>query len=289
MRSEQQILDLILDTARDDDRIRAVILNGSRVNPAAPRDIFQDYDIVYLVTNVESFKSGLDWQARFGEVMIMQLPEAMQAPPAGNTGQWVYLMQFMDGNRIDLCLHPVSRLNEVLSDSLSVVLLDKDNLIPPLPSPSESGYLPTPPTAKQFADCCNEFWWCSPYVAKGLWRGQITYAKAMLDDYVRAQLMKMLTWYVGVRTGFSKNPGYLGKHLQEALEAELWDMLLATYSDSDYAHTWDALMAMGQLFRRIAVPVAERSGFQYPFGDDERVTAHLRHVRLLPGDATEMY
>ncbi len=289
MRSEHQILDLILDTARRDDRIRLVIMNGSRVNPSARRDIFQDYDIVYLVTEVHSFKSDPDWQARFGEIMIMQLPEDIQDPPAEDAGQWVYLMQFMDGNRIDLCLHPVSRLNEVLSDSLTVVLLDKDNIIPPLPSPSESGYLPKPPTAKQFADCCNEFWWCSPYVAKGLWRGQITYARAMLDGAVRDQLMKMLAWYVGLQSGFTMNSGYLGKHLQECLEPDLWDMLLATYSDADYAHIWDALMATGQLFRRTAVAVAACFDFQYPFGDDDRVTAHLRHVRLLPGDAAEMY
>ena len=49
MRSEQEILDLIVNTARDDERIRAVIMNGSRVNPNAPRDVFQDFDVVYLV------------------------------------------------------------------------------------------------------------------------------------------------------------------------------------------------------------------------------------------------
>ena len=289
MRSEQEMLDLILRTARNDHRIRAVILNGSRANPSAPHDIFQDYDIVYLVTDVDSFKGDLVWPQHFGEIMIMQLPEAMPDPPPENTGNWVYLMQFMDGNRIDLGLYPLTRVSDVIQDSLSVVLLDKDNIIPPLAPPSAVGYLPKPPTARQFSDCCNEFWWCSPYVAKGLWRQQITYAKAILDGAVRDQLMKMLAWYVGVQTGFSKNPGYLGKHLQERLEPELWDLLLKTYSDSDYARTWDALMATGSLFRRIAVPIAASFNFQYPFADDERVTAHLRHVRLLPRDATEMY
>jgi hypothetical protein len=50
MRSEQEMLDLIVDTAKCDKRIRAAIMNGSRANPNAPRDIFQDFDIVYLVT-----------------------------------------------------------------------------------------------------------------------------------------------------------------------------------------------------------------------------------------------
>ena len=49
MRSEQEMFDLILNTAREDKRIRAVYMNGSRTNPNAPKDIFQDYDIVYVV------------------------------------------------------------------------------------------------------------------------------------------------------------------------------------------------------------------------------------------------
>ena len=48
---------------------------------------------------------------------------------------------------------------------------------------------------------------------------------------------------------------------------------------------WDALFTMGDLFRRIVIPVAEHFGFDYPLGDDERVSAHLRHVRDLPRDA----
>jgi aminoglycoside 6-adenylyltransferase len=35
MRSEQEMFDLILSTARTDPRIRAVIMNGSRANPNA--------------------------------------------------------------------------------------------------------------------------------------------------------------------------------------------------------------------------------------------------------------
>ena len=56
MRTEQQMLDLILETARCDERIRAVIMNGSRTNPNAPRDPFQDFDIVYIVTDGGPFR-----------------------------------------------------------------------------------------------------------------------------------------------------------------------------------------------------------------------------------------
>ncbi len=288
MRSEQEMLDLIINTAKDDDRIRAVIMNGSRANPDARRDIFQDYDILYIVSEVGSFKDDPTWVNRFGERMIMQMPEAMQDTPPGNDGSFTYLMQFTDGNRIDLGLFPIARLLQLEEDSLSVCLLDKDGLIKPFPPPSDRDYLPKTPNAKTFSDCCNEFWWVCPYVAKGLWREEITYAKSTADQVVREQLMKMLTWYVGVGTRFSRNPGKLGKYLQQYLDPELWAMLEKTYSDASYEATWEALFMMTDLFRITASQVAEHFGFDYPHGDDDKVSAHLRHVRRLPKNAKEM-
>ena len=36
MRSEQEMFDLILSFAKEEERVRAVVLNGSRANPNAP-------------------------------------------------------------------------------------------------------------------------------------------------------------------------------------------------------------------------------------------------------------
>ena len=205
MRSEQEMLELIVSTAANDARIRAVIMNGSRTNPCARQDIFQDFDIVYLVTDVGPFRNDHAWINRFGELMILQMPKAMEDPPALNDENFSYLMQFTDGNRIDLTLFPIAKLHEFGRDSLSSLLLDKDGIIEPFPASSESDYLPIPPSAKAFSDCCNEFWWVCPYVAKGLWREEIIYAKHMLDQVIREQLMKMLTWHMGVKTQFLRS------------------------------------------------------------------------------------
>jgi aminoglycoside 6-adenylyltransferase len=289
MRSEREMYDLILNTARQDERIRAVILNGSRANSNARSDCFQDYDIRYIVREVASFTSDPDWISRFGELMILQTPDAMGEARRDPEAPFTYLMQFADGNRIDLNLFPIARLAELEPDSLSVLLLDKDGLVEPFPPADERDYLPKPPTPKQFEDCCNEFWWVSPYTAKGLWRGQIIYARYMLDQVMREQLMKMLDWYAGVRFECRRSPGKFGKYLQECLEPELWELLLKTYADGESDRTWEALFAMCELFRRTVLEVAQGYGLEYPQRDDERVSAHLRHVQALRADAEEMY
>lgn len=57
----------------------------------------------YSVTETQSFRRDPAWVNRFGERIILQLPEAMGNPPP----------QFGDGNRIDLSLYPLDCLAAV--------------------------------------------------------------------------------------------------------------------------------------------------------------------------------
>ena len=42
VRSEEEMIDLVLKFAHEDDGVRAVLMNGSRVNSNVSRDQFQD-------------------------------------------------------------------------------------------------------------------------------------------------------------------------------------------------------------------------------------------------------
>lgn len=279
MRSEQEMFALILQTAREDDRIRAVIMNGSRANPNAPRDLFQDYDIVYLVTDMAPYIANLEWIQQFGELMILQLPDAMQEPPPAHYDSFGYLAQFMDGNRIDLTIYPLARLPQMARDSESILLLDKDGCVAPFPPASDRDYLPQPPTAAAYSFCCNEFWWVSTYVAKGLWRDELPYAREHLELVLRQELHKMLVWRIGVRTDFAVSPGKMGKYFERYLEPALWAQWLQTCPGGSVEAHWEALGAMCDLFRGVAQEVGAHFGYDYPQGDDERVSAYLRQVR----------
>jgi aminoglycoside 6-adenylyltransferase len=285
MRSEQEMLELILRFARDHDDIRAVIMNGSRANPNIPRDPFQDYDIDCLVRSVAPFRNNPEIVRYFGDIMILQKPEDMEDPPPANTGGYAYLMQFMDGNRIDLGFTPMEYIRQLRGDTLTVVLLDKDNLMGDIPPSNEGGYLPARPTVKAFDDCCNEFWWLNVYVAKALWREELILAKHILDANMRPQLIKMLTWTFGLQTGFRVAPGKMGKRFRGVMGEELWALLERTYADARLENSWEALFAIGDLFRRVAHPVAAAFGFAYPEQDDANVCAYIRRIKELPRDA----
>jgi aminoglycoside 6-adenylyltransferase len=288
MRSEKEMLDIILGFAKEDERIRAVIMNGSRANPEAPRDIFQDYDIVYVVTTVDEFVRDRRWIQNFGELLIMQTPDENVLFPSDRDA-FAFLMLFQDGNRIDLTLYPADKLGNAKWESQSLLLLDKDNIVGPMPSPSNKDYLTVPPTEQQFADCCNEFWWVITYVAKGLWRRELPYAKFMFEQPVRDMLTLMLKWYIGVQTDFAVDCGKCGKYFEKYLKPKHWEAYVKTFPDAEYENIWRALFVMCDLFRETSTEVAHHFGYDYPMEDDKRVTAYLQRVRELPQDAKGVF
>ena len=48
MRSQEEMLAIILKKAKQEEHIRAALLQGSRVSKEAKPDCFQDYDVVFL-------------------------------------------------------------------------------------------------------------------------------------------------------------------------------------------------------------------------------------------------
>ena len=283
MRSEQEMMGLILDVAHQDDRIRAVYMNGSRTNSQAPKDIYQDYDIVYVVREIDSFLADRTWIDVFGTRIMMQEPE-LQDMLAGKQVElhdgYGYLMLFADGNRIDLRLQIVeSARNEYGTDKLTLLLMNKDNSLPVIAPPTDQDYWVQRPTEIEFHNNCNEFWWCLQNVAKGLCRDELPYAKRMLDVVVRNALDDMVAWRIGMDHDFQISVGKMGKYFKRYLPASMWPLYEATYADAELTTMWDAVFASCALFRMLAIEVGERLRYAYNGEDDQKMSAYLEQLR----------
>ncbi|MCY4090127.1 MAG: aminoglycoside 6-adenylyltransferase [Caldilineaceae bacterium] len=58
MLSENEMFDFIKKIAQQNEKIRAVILNGSRAYKSVKKDRFQDFDVVYLTNDLQYLKAG---------------------------------------------------------------------------------------------------------------------------------------------------------------------------------------------------------------------------------------
>lgn len=292
MRSEEEMMNVILDVAKGDERIRGVYMNGSRTNPNARKDIFQDYDIVYVVKETAPFIEDANWINVFGERLYMQLPEQMDrmlGKEADLENCFGYLMQLADGNRLDLHLMTLEHsIKDILHDRLCVILLDKDGNLPKIPEATDEDHWVKRPSEEEYSCCCNEFRWLLNNIAKGLWRNEIPYVMDMLNLYCRPQLFAMLSWYVGIHTDFSCSIGKSGKYLYRYLTKEEYDRLIATYPAGKKEVIWESVFIMCDLFEDTAEAVSCKLGYSYNGKEAHNSRVFLDHVRELPDDAAEI-
>lgn len=278
LRSEQEMMRLILDVARADSRIKAVLLMGSRANPEIPRDNYQDYDITYFVEDVKPFYHNMAWiEDRFGKPAIVQLPELNTHPllQPDNDGHFTYLMLFEDGNRIDLSFEDTPYID---NGEPAVILLDKEHYLPEI-VPQPGFFHIKPPNPSLFADVCNEFWWCLNNAAKGIARDELPYVMEMFNHYVRDMLNQMVEWHIGIETHFAVSAGKKGKYFKKQLSPSLWDMYARTYADSCYAHIWEAIFTACDLFHMLAEKVAGHFGYTYKKEEENAIRAYLTAVK----------
>jgi aminoglycoside 6-adenylyltransferase len=293
MRTEKEMFDLILGVANRDERIRAVYMNGSRANPNIKKDIFQDYDIVYVVTETQAFIDNKEWISIFGDLIICQEPDKldkMQGMDINFKHSYTYLMQFTDGNRIDLHLQSIDiLLKEYGTDKLTVPLLDKDNCLPKIQEASDEDYWVKKPAYAKYFSLCNNFWWVAPYCAKGLWREEILFTIEVMNSYVRKGLLTMLYWYAGIQTEFKVSIGKANKYLKEYLDLEVWNRLMITFNMSDYDSAWKALITTCELFEEFAPKIGKAFGYEYNCEEAKRSFEFIKHIKGLSMDAAQIY
>ncbi|MBF9672749.1 MULTISPECIES: aminoglycoside 6-adenylyltransferase [Streptococcus] len=253
MRIETEMLDLILQTAKT-LQVKAIAMSGSRTNQKVQTDEFQDYDVVYIVDDLDNLTSDLSWLDQFGKRLIEQHVQLDH--------RRLYLMLFEDGNRIDLTLCPKEHIQEwVDSEAGFTVLEDKKGLFESY-SPSPKRFWIHPATETDFKNSCNEFWWVSSYVVKGICRNQLIYAIDHLYGICQQEFLKILAWQVASDRGkvdVGKNYKHLFNYLPAEQKKEFSDLL--DFSSID--KITQSLLTTMQLFHREAQRLAQKLGFDY--------------------------
>jgi aminoglycoside 6-adenylyltransferase len=280
MRSESQIFELILSVAQRDERVRAVILNGSRANNKVAKDNLQDFDIVYLVEELDSFIANPNWIDIFGERIIFQTPNSMnlyEDDVNSNEEELVYLMLFKDYNRIDLTLIKTENRDK-RKDSLTQILLDKDKLFKGVQSPNDKDYLIRKPTQKEFSDCCNEFWWVSTYMVKGLLRDEIIYAKNIQETIVRKMFMKIIAWNIAADYEFEINLGASYRFIQKYIDTKTMNQIKYTYSDFTKINIWNSLMSMSDTFHVQSIELARKLKLNYNLDEAMNTKKYIQEM-----------
>ena len=261
MRIEPEMLDLIFQTAKV-LQVEAVAMSGSRTNPKAPKDEFQDYDVIYVVDDLDNLTSDLSWLDQFGTRIIEQ------HNVLGN--RRLYLMLFEDGNRIDLTLCPKEHIKEWVDSEADFTVLDDPQGLFDSYAPTPKRYWTAPASATDFDKSCNEFWWVSAYVVKGIHRNHLVYATDHLYGICQQELLRLLAWQVAADKGtvdVGKNYKYLFQYLPAEKEKEFTALL----DFSDQKRITKSLLATMDFFHKEAQIFSLKTGFHYDKATAEKM------------------
>jgi len=266
MRTDTEMMEGIVQIA-ETLQVEAVALSGSRTNPQSQKDEFQDYDVVYIVENLNDLLSDLSWLDQFG----MRLIE--QHNVLGH--RRLYLMLFEDGNRIDLTLCPKEYIQEwVDSEAGFRVIKDEKGLFEAY-QPNAKRYWTAPPSEEEFASSCNEFWWVSAYVVKGIRRNQLIYATDHLYGICQQEILKVLAWQVTSDRGavdIGKNYKYLFHYLPAEKEKDFSALLDLSCIEK----ISQSLFATMKLFDGEAQELAQKMGFTYDKEVAEKMISYAK-------------
>ena len=253
MRTDQEMLGLILQIAKK-LQVDAVALSGSRTNQKIQTDEFQDYDVVYIVDDLDYLTRDLSWLTQFGKRIIEQEVTLEH--------RRLYLMLFEDGNRIDLTLCPKVHIKEWVESEADFTVLEDTKGLFETYSPSPQRFWISPASETDFEKTCNEFWWVSAYVVKGICRKQIIYATDHLYGICQQELFKILAWQVTRDRGvvdIGKNYKYLFQYLPTEKEKEFSALL--DFSSLD--QITQSFLATMKFFHQEAQSLAQKMGFKY--------------------------
>ncbi|QDR80994.1 aminoglycoside 6-adenylyltransferase [Sporomusa termitida] len=276
MNTNQQLLEAIVSFANINENISALILIGSQARLEKYADQYSDIDLIMVVNNPEYFLSSNEWLEDIGSPHISFIE-----PTIGGEKE----KRVMFDNALDVDFVIISQehaqnaiqRNEIIGilHNGYKILVNKQNLtIPPLINPPGQSY--AVPSEDTFTNLVNDFWYHAVWTTKKFLRQELWSAKFCVDSYMKWKLLWMIEQYEHVKHGQSYNTWYSGRFIDSWVDADIKDRLCKTFAHYENADMISSLFETMDLFRNLAIQVAEGYGFEYPSHADEYATNWVR-------------
>jgi aminoglycoside 6-adenylyltransferase len=275
-RSRQQWLEQFLEWATAQPDQRGVLLVGSGSRSDHPADEWSDFDLLLVAADPRPYLDAAGWLARFGNPLFSIVERTAAGEP------WVRRAFYEVGLDVDfIVLSPDSVRqnfpgNPVILEILGRgrrVLLDKDGLFSALPGEAASQPALPAPTAEEFSEVVQDFWFHAAWMAKKLRRGELWVAVTCNNAYMKRLLLRMIEWHAQAVRGPACDVWFDGRFIEGWAAPEVVGALPGVLAHYEAADVWRALQASMDLFQRIARQTAAHWRLAYPESQVEKVMA----------------
>ena len=160
-------------------------------------------------------------------------------------------------------------------------ILDKDGMLPEIERPDEKQiWFAQKPSAEEFGETCNEFWWVLKTFAEYTGRKELLSAMFYLNVAVRDILNMMIRWDLFLRAGQPVNMGILDSNMEKLLGEEEFSLYRKTYPTADYESIWAAFDSVVELWSMIVEDVSKRCGYAYSKDVETNMIRLIRGLKL---------
>lgn len=269
MKNRDQKLQQIIDWAKQNPDVRAVLLTSSLVNPLAPIDDFSDLDIELVFEDLEPYKHDDNWLSYFGNP-IAKMNDDEQAFDGFNAIKMVLYDDFV---KIDFKIYQKEKFIELANqanlpydwDIGYKILLDKDYLTIKLKRPTYTASLIKKPTKNEFEKLNQDFFWDVTYAVKSLARKDFFYAKFIIENILRTEyFIPMIEYYIGLENDWKVTANKHGRLFENYLSPSDWVKIKLTFAGNELQENWSALEIMIQLFCKFSKKIALHLNYNYP-------------------------
>lgn len=252
----------ILDYAKKDEDIKAIIAIGSTTRNDVKADEFSDLDLFIVTSNTEPWFSG-EYPERFGNVSISFIEPTLGG---GRERRCIY----DEDKDVDMIILTPEQFEAAVRDGVAGwvmnrgydVLYDSAGYEELLKTSIKQGSSNPEMDEAAFTNMVNDFYFHNIWALKKLRRGELWAAKMCVDAYLKNYLLRIIELYRYKTAGADvwHDGRFIDKWAGEDILTDLRGCF-AHYEEDDVRR---ALLETQKLFERLSVEVAEIEGFKYP-------------------------
>ncbi len=268
MNSYDTIMEKLVSFANESELIQAMVLFGSRAREKNAADKYSDYDIIFLVKDVDYFLNTDQWLNQIEKYYI-----SFQEPTAAY-GQERRVF-FSDAMDMDFLFYDAKKSEELAADHTIqsffsrgyIMLVDKIDFRGAIDrnKPSEpTEEIKTVFTEKEFINLANTFWFHSIWSVKKILRGEIWAAKSCVDGYMKVLLRQMLEGYSKAVNSNNFDIWHDGRFFDNWVDEKIKKQLKTAYGTYDAEDILRALNNTMLIFSEVSCRAAAFLDYDNP-------------------------
>lgn len=249
--------------------VNALLMTGTRVNPAAVKRETDPYDFLLITQESGEMLLKEDWSALFSEATLQV--GCVQQDDISR-----YRIFLANATRLNITvLHPQKAKEVLEKDTLAKVLYDPHEEYANRENPNDLSLRTKKPTGEEYDLWCQQFFANITDVALALVEEEEMVAQAALNR-ARKALLEITSAAVASDSSFHINVGKDGQNLKAYMNDVEYDHLARSYAPTEKARLWDALFQACMLFRKAGLKLNALDEFTYPKKLDVEMLRYLR-------------